>query len=49
MNHSLTRDQGAQAIEELRKKCAIYAEGAKKRGKFSEAGEIEKIAKTVSS
>jgi glycosyltransferase involved in cell wall biosynthesis len=48
MSHPLTKDQGAQAIEELRKKCAIFAGGAKKRGKLKEAGEIENLAKRYS-
>lgn len=49
MNHPLSSDQGAQAIEELRKKCTIYANGAKKRGKDKEAEEIEGIAKRYTS
>ncbi len=44
MNHPLNKKQAAQAIEELRIKCAIYSEGAKKRGKVEEARKIENLA-----
>ena len=33
------------AIQELKKKCDIYAGGAKKRGKYKEASEVEDISK----
>jgi hypothetical protein len=38
----------ALAREELSRKCRIYAEGARKRGKIREADEYESLARTYS-
>jgi glycosyltransferase involved in cell wall biosynthesis len=43
----LTPDQGALTLAELRKKCAIYAQGARKRGRFEEAAEYAALPDTL--
>jgi glycosyltransferase involved in cell wall biosynthesis len=35
----LTTDQCAATLKELRKKCVVYAEGARKRGRYDEAAQ----------
>ncbi len=42
-NGSLTAAQKSLTLEELRKKCAVYANGARKRGRADEAEEYERL------
>ncbi|BBO91457.1 glycosyltransferase family 2 protein [Desulfosarcina ovata] len=39
----LSEDQQTAAIAMLKNKCAIYAQGCRKRGRIAEAGEYEKL------
>ena len=43
----LTPEQRVLTLAELRKKCAIYAKGAEKRGRLNEAEEYVKLAGTL--
>jgi glycosyltransferase involved in cell wall biosynthesis len=44
---ALTDGQRQAAIDALKKKCSIYAGGCRKRGRFEEAEQYEKIARQV--
>ncbi len=43
----LTPEQRALTLTELRRKCAIYAQGARKRGRFEEAAEYATLPSTL--
>jgi len=43
----LTPEQRTFTLAELRKKCAIYAQGARKRGRFEEAAEYATLPSTL--
>jgi glycosyltransferase involved in cell wall biosynthesis len=45
-NHPLKPDERAVALRELERKCSIYAQGARRRGKTGEAERVEKISET---
>ncbi|HME46113.1 MAG TPA: glycosyltransferase family A protein [Syntrophorhabdales bacterium] len=44
---ALTPDQRALTLKELRRKCAIYAQGARKRGRLEEAAEYATLPSTL--
>ena len=44
---TLAPEQRALTLAELRRKCAIYAQGARKRGRFEEAAEYAALPSTL--